>query len=122
MLAPCLALGAKPINCDPRPTVSVDIAPLELADPPTKPERFYPEAARKSAVAGDVTLECNATNGALADCAVDDETPSDQGFSQSALKLAKTLIVRTAEVAQIVKVEVHYDLAPPAGASCPAAQ
>ena len=111
-IAPSAAWAAKPDACEPRPTVSVQIAPLELADPPIRPERYYPEAARQAGATGDVTLECEAANGALGQCAVDDETPQGQGFSASALKLAKTLVVRTAAVGQIVKVEVTYDIAP----------
>jgi hypothetical protein len=111
------ALAARPA-CAPRPTVTVALAPLELSDPPEKPERFYPPAARQAAISGHATIECNAVSGALAECAVDDETPSDQGFGAAALKLAKTLIVRTPPVAEIVRLDVDYDVRPPA-AGCP---
>lgn len=110
------ARAAKPDACAPRTAVKVEVAPLELADPPDKPERFYPQAARRDGVSGHVMLECNATGGALTPCAVDEETPAGEGFGESALKLAKSLVVRTSVAAQIVKVDVQFDLEPPAAA------
>ena len=83
--APPAALAAKPGACAPRATVAVQVAPLELSDPPEKPERFYPQAARRDGASGHVVLECNATEGALTLCAVDEETPADEGFGASAL-------------------------------------
>src|SRR5215472_2030274 len=112
------ARAAKPDACAPRAAVSVEVAPLELADPPENPERLYPQAARRDGVTGHVVLECNATGGALTPCAVDEETPAGEGFADSALKLAKSLVVRTAAVAQIVKVDVRFDLEPPGDAAC----
>jgi hypothetical protein len=102
-------------TCAPRPAVTVAISPFDLAYPPEKPERLYPPAARQAAISGHVTLECNAFSGRLDQCAIDEETPSDQDFGASALKIAKTLEVRTGPVAQIVRVEVQYDVQPPAG-------
>ena len=113
-LAPGLAQAAKS-KCEPRPSVSVSISPFDLEYPPEKPERLYPDAARRAQVSGRVTLECNAFSGRLDQCAVDDETPSDQGFGASAMKIARTLEVRTGPVAQIVRVEVQYDVQPPDG-------
>ena len=122
-LAPAMAFAApKTPVCVAKPTVTVDIAPFELIEPPNKPERLYPDAARKAMVGGHVTLECNAVSGALANCAIDDETPADQGFGASALKVAKTLDVRTPMTAQIVRVQVQYDILPPTDPSCPATQ
>jgi hypothetical protein len=114
-LALLLPAAAWAGSCAPHPTVSVAVSPFDLAYPPEKPERLYPQAARQAAVSGHVTLECNAFNGHLDQCAVDDETPSDQGFGASALKLAKTLEVRTGPVAQIVRVELQFDVQPPDG-------
>ena len=114
-----VAWAAKPTACAPGAAVTVQVAPLELSDPPEKPERFYPQAARRDGASGHVVLECNATEGALTLCAVDEETPADEGFGASALKLAKSLVVRTAAVAQIVKVDVQFDLEPPAAACQP---
>jgi hypothetical protein len=117
MAAPT-ARAAKADACAPQAAVSVEVAPLQLSDPPEKPERFYPQAARRDGVTGHVVLQCNAAGGALAPCAVDEETPPDGGFGASALKLAKSLAVRTAAVAQIVKVDVRFDLEPPGGGAC----
>jgi len=113
LLLPAAAPAAQ--SCAPRPMVSVAISPFDLSYPPDKPERLYPPAARQAATSGHVTLECNAYSGRLDQCAIDDETPSDQGFGASALKLAKTLEVRTGPVAQIVRVEVQYDVQAPDG-------
>ena len=96
--------------------MSVAVSPFDLSYPPETPERLYPPAARQAAISGHVTLECNAASGRLGQCAIDDETPSGEGFGASALKLAKTLEVRTGPVAQIVRVEVQYDVQPPDGA------
>jgi hypothetical protein len=112
LLLPAVASAA---TCAPRPTVSVAISPFDLAYPPDKPERLYPQAARQGAISGHVTLECDAVSGRLDQCAIDEETPSDQGFGASALKVAKTLEVRTGPVAQIVRVEVQFDVQPPDG-------
>ena len=100
--------------CPAKPAVTVAIAPFDLAYPPEKPERLYPAAARQAQISGHVTLECNATAGKLGDCAIDDETPTDQGFGASALKLAKTLEVITPATAQIVKVDIQFDVTQPA--------
>jgi protein TonB len=110
-MAPLLAQAQTPDGgaCPAKPSVSVAIAPFDLAYPPEKPERLYPAAARKAEVSGHVTLECNAYDGKFGQCAVDDETPADQGFGDSALKLAKTLEVRTGPVPQINKVDVQFD-------------
>ena len=112
------ARAGKADACAPRASVTVQVAPLELSDLPVKPERLYPQAARRDGASGHVVLECNAVSGALAPCAVDDETPTGEGFADSALKLAKSLAVRTAGVAQIVKVDVQFDLTPPADPAC----
>lgn len=108
-------MAAASQTCAPRPTVSVAVSPFDLSYPPDKPERLYPQAARQAAISGHVTLECNAANGRLDQCAIDEETPSDRGFGASALKVAKTLEVRTGPVAQIVRVELQYDVQPPDG-------
>ncbi|HTX47907.1 MAG TPA: energy transducer TonB [Caulobacteraceae bacterium] len=113
MLSPSAAVAAE--RCAPRPTVTVAISPFDLAYPPNKPERLYPQAARQAGMSGHVTLECNAYSGRLDQCAIDEETPSDQGFGASALKVAKTLEVRTGPVAQIVRVEFQFDVQPPDG-------
>ena len=118
-MASPVARAAKPDACAPRAAVTVQVAPLELSDPPEKPERFYPQAARRDGASGHVVLECNATEGALTLCAVDEETPADEGFGASALKLAKSLVVRTGATAQIVKVDVQFDLESPAAACHP---
>jgi hypothetical protein len=110
--------AAKAPSCAARPTVAVSLAPLDLADPPQATERFYPKAARQAGVSGHATLECNAANSALGECAIDDETPTGQGFGESALKLAKTLVVLTPATAQIVRLDVQYDIAPPTDPSC----
>ena len=114
-----VAWAAKPTACAPGAAVTVQVAPLELSDPPLKPERFYPQAAQRDGASGHVVLECNAAVGALTLCAVDEETPADEGFGASALKLAKSLVVRTGATAQIVKVDVQFDLESPAAACHP---
>ena len=117
-MTPATARAAKPDACASRAAVSVELAPLELSGPPEKPERLYPQAARRDGVTGYVVLQCNAAGGALNPCAVDEESPAGEGFAASALKLAKSLIVRTGPVAQIVKVAVRFDLEPPSDAAC----
>ena len=71
-----VAWAAKPTACAPGAAVTVQVAPLELSDPPLKPERFYPQAAQRDGASGHVVLECNAAEGALTLCAVDEETPA----------------------------------------------
>jgi hypothetical protein len=114
-MAPALGRADPPAagGCPAKPTVTVSIAPFDLAYPPEKPERLYPAAARQAQISGHVTLECNAKSGGLGECAIDDETPSDQGFGASALKLAKTLEVVTPATAQIVKVDIQFDVTQP---------
>jgi TonB family protein len=116
-MAPALVRADPPAPsaCPAKPAVTVAIAPFDLAYPPEKPERLYPAAARQAQISGHVTLECNAKAGKLENCAIDDETPTDQGFGASALKLAKTLEVITPATAQIVKVDIQYDVTPSDG-------
>ena len=52
--------------------------------------RYYPESAVRRDVSGQAVLNCTVTaNGALRDCAVLSETPSEEGFGNAALKLSR---------------------------------
>jgi TonB family protein len=56
---------------------------------------FYPKAAAASGTPGSATISCKIdVEGALMDCAVLTETPSDQGFGAAALKMAAKFKMR----------------------------
>jgi protein TonB len=65
-------------------------SPAPAAQPAaSQPLRYYPEAAQKLGVEGDVTLDCQATPaGRLEDCKLLSETPQGYGFGDTALQLA----------------------------------
>lgn len=63
--------------------------------------RFYPEAATKGAVSGDVTLVCRVDRqGALSSCDIAAETPAGYGFGQAALKIAQSYGMRPERAAR----------------------
>ena len=52
--------------------------------------RYYPDRAARLGVEGMAAIRCEVTaSGAVAGCAVANETPDDMGFGSAALKLAR---------------------------------
>ncbi len=52
--------------------------------------RYYPDSAQRRGVSGSATLNCVvAVNGAVRDCTVLSETPSEEGFGNAALKVSR---------------------------------
>lgn len=109
---PANAIGETlPIPADPGPAIA---GPIDLSAAPSPPgpqapagpreirgvdwlakpgarqmTRFYPERAARLGVSGSATLSCLVSaTGAVRDCRVLDETPSDYRFGEAALKLA----------------------------------
>ena len=59
--------------------------------------KYYPDRATRMGVSGHTTLSCvvNA-RGTLDNCQVTEETPADQGFADSAIKLSKLFKMKPA--------------------------
>lgn len=52
--------------------------------------RYYPESAQRRGLSGQAILSCTAAlNGAVRDCVVATETPTDEGFGAAALKISR---------------------------------
>ncbi len=52
--------------------------------------RYYPESAQRRGLSGVATLNCVvAVNGAVRDCSVLSETPTEEGFGDAALKVSR---------------------------------
>jgi TonB family protein len=79
--------------------------------------RVYPAKARRHGVEGMALVACRVTtDGALADCKVDRETPARAGFGEAALKLMPRFRMRlhTKEGASveggIIKIPIEFRL------------
>ena len=86
ILPPAAPAAAPP---PPRPTV---IERPQFISKPNADDmaRYYPERAQRMGVSGRVSLRCTVlSNGKLTDCSTSGEDPSDQGFGDAALKLAR---------------------------------
>ena len=73
--------------------------PIDVVDPvwlsrPTHPERFYPRGALMRGIEGRVELVCMVEFDGRLSCAVENETPRDQGFGEAALALARAHVMR----------------------------
>lgn len=52
--------------------------------------RYYPESAQRRGLSGSATINCVvALNGAVRDCTIVSETPSEEGFGNAALKVSR---------------------------------
>ncbi|MDG2522863.1 energy transducer TonB [Caulobacter segnis] len=73
------------------PAPPVIIRPTWLKRPgAAEMSRFYPESAQRRGVSGGATISCRVTAaGAVADCAVVDESPAGEGFGAAAVKLSR---------------------------------
>jgi protein TonB len=78
----------------PRPSV---ITQPDWARRPTGEEvaRYFPDRASRMGVNGRATISCSVTSrGALQNCSVVSEDPSDQGFGDAAIKMSKLFKMR----------------------------
>ena len=57
--------------------------------------RYYPDRAQRTNTTGRAVIACTVTEkGSLTGCSVSSEDPSDQGFGDSALKMAHLFRMR----------------------------
>ena len=57
---------------------------------PEDVSRYYPERAQRLNVEGRATISCTVSaQGTLTSCSVTEETPSDQGFGDAAMRMSK---------------------------------
>ncbi|MBC7769459.1 MAG: energy transducer TonB [Phycisphaerales bacterium] len=76
----------------------------------------YPVSALANGLEGYVTLLCTITDERKLDCALETETPQDQGFGEAALRLSRLYVVRRVEeepravIGSRVRVPIRYVL------------
>jgi protein TonB len=82
----------QPLHIDPPPQVRHEVRSPTWLRKPTGEElaNVYPDRAQRMSLSGSATLTCAVTAaGAVRDCQVSAETPSEAGFGAAALKLAR---------------------------------
>ncbi len=110
--AAALALGAPAAAAQ-----SVQSVPWAEQQPSAADFReTYPIRALANGVEGYVTLLCTITEERKLECAVESETPAEQGFGEAALRLSRLYVVRRVEeepravIGSRVRVPIRYVL------------
>jgi protein TonB len=85
--------------------------PIWLTRPPS-PERFYPRSAFMRGVEGQVTLACFVELDGRLTCAIEEESPSGQGFGEAALAIAQAHVMQPATI-NGVPVRARYRMVAP---------
>lgn len=102
-----------------QPAAAQYVQPVSWAEQQPSAADFrdtYPVAALANGVEGYVTLLCTITGERKLECAVETETPPEQGFGQAALRLSRLYVVRTVEeepravIGSQVRVPIRYVL------------
>ncbi|MGE0044476.1 MAG: TonB family protein [Hyphomonadaceae bacterium] len=82
---------------------------------------FYPEGARARGLEGRASLSCAVRPDTTFDCAVNNETPVDEGFGHAALRMSQEWRAQPPADGQPVNLAIRFALPPaPQTASLPA--
>ncbi len=84
-----LGATAPPEEPPPGPTVSLSEVPFTQRPSSSEFSRHYPSRALRAGLDGRVTLECTVRRDLRLDCLVASEEPSNEGFGQAALRIAR---------------------------------